>query len=98
MCFADFMKICVYIRSLFLIISMYSLVVKYTIFQLEEAFFNRYDLVSCKTCEIQQSIYNFFTGKSAEKGGTMKQESTTKDKDGDNSNNSSDQNNDETCT
>jgi hypothetical protein len=55
---------------------MYSLVVKYTIFQLEEAFFNRYDLVSCKTCEIQQSIYNFFTGKSAEKGGTMKQEST----------------------
>jgi hypothetical protein len=35
-----------------------------------------------KTCEIQQSIYNFFTGKSAEKGGTMKQESTTKDKDG----------------
>ena len=51
---------------------MYSLVVKYTIFQLEEAFFNRYDLVSCKTCEMQQSIYYFFTGKSTEKGDTMK--------------------------
>jgi len=38
------------------------------------------------------NIYDFFsfTGKSAEKGGTMKQGSTTKDKDGDNSNNLSD--------
>jgi hypothetical protein len=35
--------------------------------QLAEAFFNRYDLVSCKTCEMQQSIYYFFTGKSTEK-------------------------------
>ena len=98
MYFADFPKIDVYIRCMFLMLLMFSLVFIYTIVQLEEAFFNRYDLVSCKTCEIQQSIYNFFTGKSAEKGGTMKQESTTKDKDGDNSNNSSDQNNDETCT
>ena len=46
MYFADFPKIDVYIRCMFLMILMFSLVFIYTIVQLEEAFFNRYDLVS----------------------------------------------------
>ena len=47
---------------------------------------------------MQRSINDFFTGKSAEKGRHNETESITEDKDGDNSDHSSDQNNDETCT
>ena len=46
MYFAEFPKITVYIRGMFLMILMFSVVVIYTIVQSEEAFFNRYDLVS----------------------------------------------------
>jgi len=48
--------------------SMFSMIVIYTIVQSEEAFCNRYDLVTCplqslcKICEMQRSINDFFTG------------------------------------
>jgi hypothetical protein len=44
--FNVFLKICVYIQSMFLMISMFSLTVIYTIVQLKDALFNRYNLVS----------------------------------------------------
>ena len=47
---------------------------------------------------MQWFINYFFTGKLAEKRRYNETESTTEDKDGDNSDNSSDQINDETCT
>ena len=46
MYFANFPNIGVYIQSIFLMISKFSLVVIYTIVQSEEVFFYRYDLVS----------------------------------------------------
>ena len=47
---------------------------------------------------MQWSINDFLTGKSAKKRRHNEMESTTEDKDSDNSNHSSDQNNDEICT
>jgi len=47
---------------------------------------------------MQQSTNDFFTDKSAEKRMHNEMESTTEDKDGDNSDNLSDQDNNETCT
>ena len=46
---------------------------------------------------MQQSINDFFTGKSAKNRKHNEMESTIEDKDGDNSDDSSEQNNNETC-
>jgi len=47
---------------------------------------------------MQCSIYDFFTGKFSEQRKHNEMESTTEDKNGDNSDNSLEKNNDETCT
>jgi len=47
---------------------------------------------------MQCSIYDFFTGKFSEQRKHNEMESTTEDENGDNSDNSLEKNNDETCT
>ena len=87
---------------MFQIISMFSLVVIYTIVQAEEVFFNCYDLVSLAVTVKNMwnaMIYKWFLyWQISWKRRHSETESTTEDKDGDNSDNLSDQNNNETCT